>query len=103
MRNARLSDPNTSKAAQHAIKLTNALKILRVFARVGMATDEQASRLAGINQGWKRCSDLRRDGYIAPVYEDDVLVTKRSSAGVDVMVCRITDKGLRKLDEVMGR
>ena len=59
---ARTTDPETSHkaAAKNAPRRTSqAIRILRAYLD-GPQTDEQASTIAGIPGGWKRCSDLRR-------------------------------------------
>lgn len=51
-------------------------------------TDEEACTIRGIHHGWKRCADLRRLGLIEPTGD-----YRPTMAGVNAMVCRITDAG----------
>jgi hypothetical protein len=88
--NARTTDPETSHKADRANaprRASQATRILRAYLD-GPQTDEQASEIAGVPNGWKRCSDLRRLGYIIPTGETAV-----TSYGVEANVCRITDLG----------
>lgn len=80
---------------------TQKLRLLvayRAAGRVGLTAEQ-----AGINSGlaarplccyWHRCTDLRDEGWIAPVepYE-----TRKASAGRHQMVCAITDDGRAEL------
>jgi hypothetical protein len=70
-------------------------KLLEAYARAGARglTDEQAAELAGLNMRscfWKRCGELRQDGYIAETGEHRI-----GDAGVARLVSRVTDSGLR--------
>lgn len=87
---ARTTDPETSHQAakQNAPRrATHAMRILRAYLE-GPQTDEQAAIWAQIPGGWKRCSDLRRLGYIVPTGE-----TALTSYGASANICRITDLG----------
>lgn len=87
---ARTTDPETSHLAarQNAPRRTSqAVRILRAYLE-GPQTDEQAATRAQVPGGWKRCSDLRRLGYIEPTGE-----TAFTSYGAAANVCRITDLG----------
>jgi hypothetical protein len=55
-------------------------------------TDEEACTIRGIHHGWKRCADLRRLGLIEPTGD-----MRPTVAGVNAMVCRITQAGLEAL------
>ncbi len=57
-------------------------------------TDEEAADFAGITKGcpWKRCSELREAGFIAPIG-----TTRMSDAGALQNVCAITVAGLAVL------
>jgi len=87
----RLEDPETSHAA--ARKLDGKAKrtrLLKVF-EVGNATSEEAAALAGFGPAdgaWKRCSDLKNLGLIAPTG-----TTRPGSSGREQMVLAITDAG----------
>lgn len=73
---------------------SQAMRLLAVYAEnpiMGL-TDEEASSQAGIIHGWKRCSDLRKLGYI-----EDAATMRETSSGVNAMVCRITQAGLEAL------
>lgn len=104
---ARNSDPWTSHAAAKFIEPTaknQRGKLLAAYATTTAQlsdglTDEEAqslrpdvSRLSGF---WKRCSELRQGGYIEPTGK-----TRKSHAGVDCIVCRITDKGTAALNKI---
>lgn len=93
---ARSTDPVTSHVAAADVKMragSYRVRLLRVYQRAnGSAlTDRQASALAELPEGgWKRCSELRRGGYITengdPVIEP--------ATGALVMACVVTEKGL---------
>lgn len=73
---------------------SQAMRLLAVYAEnpiMGL-TDEEASSQAGILHGWKRCSDLRKLGYI-----EDAATMRETSSRVMAMVCRITHAGLEAL------
>jgi len=99
---ARTTDPQTSKRAERDVRPrrgSQALKLLRAYLEtdgtLGGLTDEQAARYAGLGAGaWKRCSDLRRAGYIEPTGQ-----TTLSSFGSAVQVCRITASGIARAQE----
>jgi hypothetical protein len=60
-------------------------------------TDEEAARAAGLFERtcyWKRCGELRQDGYVERISGYGV---RMGSAGTNRIVCAITDVGLRKL------
>lgn len=86
---ARDSDPITSHhGADHIAPKRGTLRalLLDVYrAYPDGLTDEEACERAGIPDGWKRCSELRNLGLIAP------MGTRLSSAGVKVRVCAITE------------
>lgn len=86
---ARDSDPITShKGSDHIAPKRGTLRalLLDVYrAYPDGLTDEEACDRAGITGGWKRCSELRNLGLIAPNG------TRLSSAGVEVRVCAITE------------
>jgi hypothetical protein len=93
---ARKSDTGTSIEGAKSVAIragTHRTKLLETYASCGYGiTDEVAglwSGLADKNAGyWKRCSELRRAGYIAPTGE-----TRKSSNGSMQQCCRITDAG----------
>ena len=89
---ARTSDPETSQAASKLNKgarETQRHKLLMTYWRLGAMTDEEASDLAHIKHGWKRCSELRNMGYIKPTGK-----TKKTKSGGTARICRITNEGL---------
>ena len=83
---ARDADPITSHAGHDYIQPkrgTLAATLLQVYrAYPAGLTDREAAELANLDGAWKRCSDLRRAGLIAPTGE-----TRGTPAG---MVCRPT-------------
>lgn len=91
----RANDPATStKAAQNLWVRAGSqrAKLLARYAHDAM-TDEEAGHASGLAMlpkccYWKRCSELRQAGYIAPTGE-----VRHSSAGVDQQVCSITEAG----------
>lgn len=94
----RASDPTTSQqgAAHIRPKTGSQMNMLLAAYRkhpIYGLTDEEASTLAGLNNGgWKRCSDLRRLGFIEPTGE-----TRPALSGVQQRVCRITGEGIEAL------
>lgn len=83
---ARNTDPTTSKASARSLETREHLKRLSAtYQKAGHygLTDEQACELAGIAHGWKRCSDLRRLGFIVATGE-----TRTGKSGRAQMVCR---------------
>ena len=99
---ARTSDPVTSKRGERDVRPrrgSQAIKLLKAYHEtertLGGLTDEQAARYAGLGAGaWKRCSDLRRAGFIAPTGRLTI-----STFGSAVQVCRITETGIARLQE----
>lgn len=92
----RTSDPETSERAARSVTMRAGSQKARLLAQYaahwfGGLTDEEAGELAGITHAWKRCSDLRREGYIEP--RDGV--TRLSSFGESQRVCLITELGKR--------
>jgi hypothetical protein len=91
---ARRGDPVTSKLAAgetKAKRATQRMQLLAVYAFTPLQTftDRQASMGAGlVHGGWKRCSELRALGWIAPV-------SNTRQDGRLVMVCGITDDGMK--------
>lgn len=101
---ARSTDPRTSHSA--AASLDNAkslcLILLRVYAeRSGGLTDYEAGRVTLIEGAWKRCSDLRNAGLIAPVREGDKIATRPGPSGRAQQVCAITVEGWRMLEQTI--
>lgn len=96
---ARTADPSTSHraAARTFGRKTQMAQLLVQYRgnadRGGLGLiDEEAADLAAIRGGWKRCSDLRNAGMIAPTGAE-----RKSSSGSDSQVCLITDLGRRTL------
>lgn len=77
-------------------RTSQAMRLLAVYAEnpIMGCTDEEACSQAGVIHGWKRCSDLRRLGYI-----EDAATTRETLSGVLAMVCRVTQTGLEALNE----
>ena len=93
----RNTDPQGSvNGAKHITpkRGSQAMRLLAIYAQnpIMGCTDEEASAQAGILHGWKRCSDLRRLGFI-----EDANTMRETSSGVNAMVCRITQQGLEAL------
>lgn len=121
---ARNTDPETSQANRdaHRTKVSQRDLLLNAYllARVayeqtfgdwsktdGTLTDEEAGRAVPWQGStmydcrvsyWKRCSELRKLGYIAPAGW-----TRTSSAGQEQQACEITDTGRDYITEMMQR
>ena len=108
--NYRRSDPETPKSAgksakiragtqRHALLLAYLIESeLEEFPTRGL-TDEEAGNISRLSLKpkccyWKRCSELREMGLIAPNGEQ-----RHSSANEKQMVCIITSKGIRCIKE----
>ena len=91
----RTNDPATSTKAAQGLWVragSQRAKLLAQYAHDAM-TDEEAGNASGLAMlpkccYWKRCSELRQAGYIAPTGK-----VRHSSAGVDQQVCSITQAG----------
>jgi len=98
----RANDPETSTKAATTIWVragSQRARLLYEYARADM-TDEEAGNASGLAIlpkccYWKRCSELRQAGYIAPTGE-----VRHSSAGVDQQVCSITQAGREILSSI---
>jgi hypothetical protein len=88
---ARDSDPVSShRGADHIASKAKTqrgvlLDVYRAYPQ-GL-TDEEACQKAGIEGGWKRCSELRTLGLIG------VMGKREASSGVEVRVCSLTEFG----------
>lgn len=83
---ARSSDPATSRKAAASLDTRNHLGILsRAYRDAGQRgmTDEEAAITTGLASAWKRCSDLRRLGYIVATGG-----TRTGRSGREGIVCR---------------
>jgi hypothetical protein len=83
---ARASDPATSRAAARSLDTRTILgQLCAAYADAGAVglTDEEAGTRVGKAGAWKRCSDLRRLGYIVATGE-----TRTGSSGREGIVCR---------------
>ena len=94
---ARRKDPTTSHEA--AAKLSTALShcatLLETYQRESRSlTDEEASRITGLEGAWKRCSDLRNQGLIRPIEK------RTASTGRRVQACIITQEGRDTLSKL---
>jgi hypothetical protein len=96
----RINDTETSKAGAKAIKIRAGSQrelLLGQYFMCGELTDEEAGRLSGLDRRpkcgyWKRCSELRQAGYIAPTGE-----MRLAGTGALQQVCKITEAGLNAL------
>ena len=98
----RANDPATStKAAQNlSVRAGSQRALLLSRYAVADMTDEEAGHASGLALlpkccYWKRCSELRQAGYIAPTGE-----VRHSSAQVDQQVCSITQTGREVLGSI---
>jgi hypothetical protein len=98
----RRKDGTTSTGGAKAIvvRAGSQRAILLAVYREQPLTDEEAGNASGLSMlpkccYWKRCSELRQAGYIAPTGE-----TRLSSAGVEQQVCRITTLGFFALSAI---
>jgi hypothetical protein len=95
----RVTDPDTSRQGAQAVKPrqgSQAMKLLEMYEYADL-TDEQAGVLSGLASDarcgfWKRCSDLRRLGFI-----QDSGDRRMTLSGTPAMVCFITDVGREAL------
>lgn len=92
----RSTDPDTSAAGAQDIRLRQGTQTYRlleqyIIHRQGL-TDEEAGTYSGLAANgvgyWKRCSDLRRLGFI-----EDCKVRRAGSSGSEMMVCVFTPAG----------
>lgn len=90
---ARASDPATSHEAARLPRDGLRRRILEQYGRGLPLTDVEASNLAGIEGGWKRCSELRKLGLIVPC-GTTVLTNPTRRA----RLCRITSAGIQLLN-----
>jgi len=96
----RRNDGATSGAGAKAMTVragSQRAKLLTAYYVHDDLTDEEAGKASGLSTMpkccyWKRCSELRQAGYIAPVGD-----TRVSTAGVEQQVCAITDAGIQTL------
>ncbi len=92
----RSADPITSVLGAGDVKprrISQAMLLLAEYAKGAGLTDEDAGYASGLAQKpkccyWKRCSELRANGFIIPTGE-----TRLSSAGSAMQVCEITEIG----------
>jgi hypothetical protein len=95
----RSADPITSVKGGGDVeprRTSQAMLLLSIYEYADL-TDEQAGDLSGLAKRpkccyWKRCSELRAKGLIAPTG-----VTRLSSAGSAMQVCAITPAGKEAL------
>ena len=98
----RANDPETSTKAAQGLWVRAGSQRAKLLAQYGedSMTDEEAGHASGLALlpkccYWKRCSELRQAGYIAPTGE-----VRPSSANVDQQVCSITETGRDVLDSL---
>jgi hypothetical protein len=103
---SRLSDPATSSKGAQAVRPRTGSQVHRLLVAYGSdtarmqdgLTDDQAATLAGLAQlrsccWWKRCSDLRAWGFIAPTGEQRM----SADTGEWRIACHITAEGRAQL------
>jgi hypothetical protein len=99
----RVSDPKTSKEAYEKQSISRTSQQWACLAVYGSympkgATDDEVGVMSGLAEKgagyWKRCSELRRMGFIV----DTGLTRTNPVSGAKQMVCRITDKGREALE-----
>lgn len=105
--------PGRHRRADHSTSIAGAMSVayragsqksalLATYGRfTGGLTDEEAAREAGLSMRscwWKRCSELRQDGMIAPVEGPEGTVKRIGGAGDPQMVCAITGAGRAALE-----
>jgi hypothetical protein len=98
---ARTSDPQTSHdaAAMLARADSHCHKILRLYAQnADGLTDAEVEATGIVKHAWKRCSDLRNWGLVAPVRQSDQIVTRPGPSGRMQQVCAITVEGWRAFE-----
>lgn len=101
----RNSDPHTSKAGAQDVsgrKITQSMRLLRTYVgKVSGQTDDEAAAQAELTHTcyWKRCSELRQEGYIHTLKIMGSTVTRKGKAGSERIVCWLSDEGLKKLKE----
>ena len=96
----RNTDPATSVQGAADVKPrrgSQGMLLLAEYAHRDGLTDEEAGLFSGLLHRpkccyWKRCSELRAKGWIAPTGE-----TRISSAGSSMQVCAITAEGQKAL------
>lgn len=99
----RNSDTETSRAPLRAVSIRSGSQrahLLAEYAKHDGLTDEESGLVSGLADYprccyWKRCSELRQAGYIAPTGE-----TRLSTAGEAQQVCAITVAGRCALDSL---
>ncbi|NCA19752.1 MAG: hypothetical protein EBS86_01280 [Crocinitomicaceae bacterium] len=106
----RNSDPATSKRAYLNTKITHGshrhlllseyykTSLEQEFPTRGLTDEEAGERSALIKKTkcpWKRCSELRKLGYIVPNGQE-----RKSSTNQYQMVCIITMEGIRALERI---
>jgi len=96
----RQTDPATSRKSATNVKIragSQRHQLLLAYYAHGGLIDEEAGDLTGLRRPgvcyWKRCSELRQQGYINATGK-----TRVSSVGEAQQVCEITDLGRQVLD-----
>ena len=99
----RNTDPHTSArgaqdVAQRAPSQMMRLLLTYITTAFGRTDDEAGAEAGLLHTGyWKRCSDLRTNGWIAPVKIAGMDFTRTSRYGSAARVCVITDEGRQEL------
>lgn len=97
---ARNTDPHTSKTAASRLhtRRTLMLQLLEPFCDAfpkAMIAADAVTRAGNPDGGWKRVSDLKNEGLIAPVLgPDDVPLTEMGPNGRQCVLLKATGKGL---------
>tara|TARA_Y100001973_G_C5149854_1_gene307471 strand:+ start:337 stop:642 length:306 start_codon:yes stop_codon:yes gene_type:complete len=93
---ARNTDPKEShKAARRFCRTGLKARLLAVYVdSIEPLTDEQAASLADVRQGWKRTSELIRDGLLVAVG------TAEGIAGTPVRKCKPTTEGCKMIADI---
>ena len=101
---ARRTDPETSHKGGDSVRFRSTsqkARLLRVYAEKHEATDFTAAQEAGVFRVgvcyWKRCSELRSLGLIAPTGR-----VGPGPSGEDQQICAITGEGIRVALELEG-
>lgn len=103
---SRRDDPDTSKQGARDVEgraPSQSLRLLQAYLLSTKGyTDEEAAAKAGLLNScyWKRCGELRQEGYIKPVrLPDGRVLTRTGWAGTQRMICAPTQAGRELLVE----
>lgn len=106
MKNYRNTDPETSKIAGELVinrAQSQRYLLLWYYQEMDDCTDDEVAFAADMLDGnhyTKRCSELRSEGLIEVLRDEDgKIVTRMGLGGRQRMICRITPKGRQMLGE----